>query len=208
MSNDFAKKKLLENLETEGISSSKVLDAIKKVPRENFVPHSLINSSYENKALPIEKNLTISQPFIVAYMTEQLKLMDYMKVLEIGTGSGYQAAILSKLVKSVFTIEIHEELFQIASKRFSKMSYKNIFLKHGNGSKGWGDNSQFDRIIITAALSKPSINLFSQLKNKGILLAPIRDTFGEQYLVSFTKAGDKITKKTLLPVKFVPFLEN
>ena len=173
MSNDFAKKKLLENLETEGISSSKVLDAIKKVPRENFVPHSLINSSYENKALPIEKNQTISQPFIVAYMTEQLKLMDYMKVLEIGTGSGYQAAILSKLVKSVYTIEIHEELFQIASKRFSKMSYKNIFLKHGNGSKGWVDNSQFDRIIITAALSKPSINLFGQLKNKGILLATL-----------------------------------
>ena len=208
MSNDFAKKKLLENLVTEGISSSKVLDAIKKVPREKFVLQSLISSSYENKALPIEKNQTISQPFIVAYMTEQLKLMDYMKVLEIGTGSGYQAAILSQLVKSVYTIEIHEELFKIASKRFSKMSYKNIFLKHGNGSKGWDDNSQFDRIIITAALSKPSISLFSQLKNKGILLAPITDAFGEQYLVSFNKAGGKITKKTLLPVKFVPFLEN
>lgn len=189
-------------LKRRGISDPKVLRAMSKVERERFVPESLKNRAYDDGPLPIGEGQTISQPYIVAYMTEQLNLKGDERVLEIGTGSGYQAAILAEIVKEVYSIEIIETLSKRAEKLLSELGYKNIKLKCGDGYFGWKEYAPFDAIIITAAPPKIPEPLIEQLKVGGRLIAPVGDTYQELVLITKTEKG--IIKESLIPVVFVP----
>ncbi|MGC8928077.1 MAG: protein-L-isoaspartate(D-aspartate) O-methyltransferase [Myxococcota bacterium] len=184
------------------IKDTKVLNAMNKVPRERFVPESLKDRAYDDGPLPIGEGQTISQPYIVAYMTEQLRLKGEEKVLEIGTGSGYQAAILAEIAKEVYTIEIIETLSKRAEKTLTELGYKNIKFKVGDGYFGWKEFAPFDAIIITAAPHKIPDTLIEQLKVGGRLIAPVGDMYQE--LVLITKTENGITRESLIPVIFVP----
>lgn len=189
-------------LKRRDIKDQKVLDAMNKVPREKFVPDSLQNKAYDDGPLPIGEGQTISQPYIVAYMTEQLRLKGDERVLEIGTGSGYQAAILAEIVKEVYTIEIIEVLSKRAEKVLNELGYKNVKFKIGDGYFGWKEYSPFDAIIITAAPPKIPEPLIEQLKVGGRLIAPVGDMYQELVLITKTEKG--IVKESLIPVVFVP----
>lgn len=189
-------------LKRRDIKDPKVLSAMNKVPRERFVPETLINRAYDDGPLPIGEGQTISQPYIVAYMTEQLALKGEEKVLEIGTGSGYQAAVLAEIVKEVYTIEIIETLSKRAEKILTELGYKNIKFKVGDGYFGWEEFAPFDAIIITAAPPRIPQPLIDQLKIGGRLIAPVGDTFQELLLIKKTEKG--IIKESLIPVVFVP----
>jgi len=189
-------------IEHRGIRDADVLEAMRTVPRHLFVPINLKRSAYTDQPLPIGHNQTISQPYIVAYMTESLQLKKNEKVLEIGTGSGYQAAVLGEIVDSVYTIEIVEPLLKSAEKKLDKLGYKNIFCKVGDGYLGWPEASPFDAIIITAAPPRIPEPLIDQLKEGGRMILPVGEWYQE--LVLITKKNGKISKKKLLPVRFVP----
>ncbi|MBN2103730.1 protein-L-isoaspartate(D-aspartate) O-methyltransferase [bacterium] len=189
-------------IERRGIRDESVLRAMRSVPRHLFVPSNLIRSAYTDQPLPIGHNQTISQPYIVAYMTEALHLKKEDKVLEIGTGSGYQAAVLAEIADSVYTIEIVEPLAKSAQKKLDKLGYKNIFCKAGDGYLGWPEAAPFDAIIITAAPPRIPTPLIEQLKEGGRMILPVGEWYQE--LVLITKRDGKITKKKLLPVRFVP----
>ena len=189
-------------IKSRGVVDEYVLLAMKKVPRHEFVPEDLQSEAYIDDPLPIGESQTISQPYIVAYMTEQLKLKKTDKVLEIGTGSGYQAAILAEIVDSVYTIEIIDELAKEAEATLQKMNYKNVFVKSGDGYKGWPSEAPFDAIIITAAPTKIPQPLVDQLTTGGRMILPLGNLYQE--LVLLTKTENGIQKKTLLPVRFVP----
>ncbi len=189
-------------LKRRDIKDPKVLDAMNKVPRDMFVPESLQRNAYDDGPLPIGEGQTISQPYIVAYMTEQLRLRGDEKVLEIGTGSGYQAAILAEIAKEVYTIEIIETLSKRAEKVLGELGYKNIRFRTGDGYFGWKEYAPFDAIIITAAPPKIPEPLIEQLKVNGRLIAPVGDTFQELILITKTEKG--IVKESLIPVVFVP----
>lgn len=184
------------------ISDAKVIDAMLKVPRHKFVPDNVKDLAYIDDPLPIGEDQTISQPYIVAYMTEQLKLKKEDKVLEIGTGSGYQAAILAEIVDSVFTIEIIDALAKRAQKTLIDLNYKNIFVKSGDGYQGWKEHAPYDAIIITAAPPKIPKPLIEQMAIGGQMIVPVGKLFQELVLVTKTETGVK--KKKLLPVRFVP----
>ena len=200
---EYKRKKLVEILKDEGIKSQKVLNAILKVPRHMFVPQEYLDLSYENEALPIGYGQTISQPYIVALMTEALDLQGNEKVLEIGTGSGYQTAVLAELALEVYTIERIEELLEEAKKRLRLLGYSNIYFKLGDGTLGWEEFAPYDRIIVTAASYEIPEPLKEQLKDGGIMVIPIggRDF---QYLYRITKKGDNFYKENLGSVRFVP----
>ena len=170
---DVRKIRLILELRESGIVDSKVLSAIEKIPRENFIPENFRNQAYENIALPIAENQTISQPFIVAKMTQLLQLNKSHKVLEIGTGSGYQCAILSLLSRRVYTIERIKLLLIQAENIFSKLKLTNIVTKHADGNFGWKEQIPFDRVIFTAATLKVSDQFFEHINEGGIIVCPI-----------------------------------
>ncbi len=200
---DVRKIRLTLELRELGISNSKVLSAIEKIPREIFIPENFRNQAYENIALPIGNNQTISQPYIVALMTQELKLETNNKVLEIGTGSGYQCSILSLLARRVYSIERIKSLLVSAETIFKKLRLTNIVTKHDDGNLGWVEQIPFDRIIFTAASEKIPNLFFDHLKEDGILIAPIKKE-SKQILKKFTKINGKINTETLSEVIFVP----
>lgn len=189
-------------IKSRGVTDKNVLQAMKKVRRHKFVPKELEDEAYIDDPLPIGEDQTISQPYIVAYMTEQLQLNKTDKVLEIGTGSGYQAAILAEIVDSVFTIEIVDVLAKKAERALKEEGYKNVFVRSGDGYKGWPSESPFDGIIITAAPTKIPQPLVDQLRIGGRMILPLGNQFQELILLTKTEKG--LQRTTLLPVRFVP----
>ena len=200
-------KTLVEELKNEGITENNILCAIMKVPREFFVERQFIQQSYENIPLPIDCGQTISQPYVVAYMISCLNLKNTDKVLEIGTGTGYQTAILSHLCQEVCTIEIHSNLLNKAKKRITKLNLKNIIFKLGNGAKGWQNKALFDAIIISCATETVPPKLLENLKNQGCLVMPKKKPSGNQKLLLVKKNNETYLEKELLDVKFVPFIK-
>lgn len=193
-----------QQLELRGIRDMKVLDAMRTVPRHQFVPEQIVNLAYLDQALPIGENQTISQPYIVAYMTELLELTETDRVLEIGTGSGYQAAVLSSLCKEVYSVEILETLAKAASKRLRKLKYNNVMVLKGDGFNGWVDYSPFDAIIVTAAPEEIPPPLLQQLAEGGRMVIPLGPEWEWQELYLIRKENGKIIKKKMMPVAFVP----
>ena len=199
---------LIEELKIEGITENNVLYAIKKVPREIFVERQFIQQAYENIPLPIDCGQTISQPFVVAFMIACLNLKKTDKVLEIGTGSGFQTAILGHLCQEVCTIEIHGKLINKAKKRIAKLNLKNIIFKLGDGAEGWQNKALFDAIIISAASEIIPAKLLENLKNQGSLVMPKKKPSGNQKLLLVKKNNETYLEKELLDVKFVPLLNK
>ena len=195
-------KMVREQLQARDIRDSRVIASMLKVPRHEFVPENLVQAAYEDNALPLSMRQTISQPYIVAYMTQALKLRGTEKVLEIGTGSGYQAAVLAEIVPDVYTIEILPELQAKAQVILAKLGYRNIHSRTGDGYMGWPEAAPFDCIIVTAAPSKVPQPLLDQLKEGGRLVIPIGEM--NQDLVVYEKRPDGMARKTLIPVRFVP----
>ena len=192
-----------------GIEDSKILDVLKAIPRHKFVPKQFIESAYNDGPLPIGHGQTISQPFIVAFMTDNIKLEPNHKVLEVGTGSGYQAAVLSKLCNEVFSIEIIDQLANESETRLKSLGYKNITVRSGDGYKGWEEESPFDRIIVTAAPETIPEALIEQLIIGGIMILPVGRQNDIQHLWVITKKQDgSIKKKKILPVRFVPMVKK
>ena len=198
-----------EQIAARGVSDADVLAAIRSVPRHLFVPDSMVAEAYSDSPLAIGFSQTISQPYIVAYMSELLDLEDRHKVLEIGTGSGYQAAVLSLLAGEVYTIEIVEELGRQAAVRLDRLGYKNVKVRVGNGYLGWPEEAPFDRILLTAAPEEIPQPLIEQLRPGGRLVAPVGPVFGVQELVVVDKdASGKVSRRAELPVRFVPMVEK
>jgi len=194
-------------LKTRNIRSEAVLNAMRTVPRHLFVPDDMQNRAYNDSPLPIGLNQTISQPYIVAFMTEQLEPVPGMKILEIGTGSGYQTAILAHLGCEVYTIELLEELALRAQKVLTGLNYNNVKTKHGNGYLGWPEEAPFDAIIVTAAPEKIPEILIEQLKDGGRMIVPVGPVKSVQSLKLLTKKDNRIIEKYLLPVTFVPMVK-
>jgi len=194
-------------LKTRDVKSEAVLDAMRNVERHLFVPENLQNCAYQDSPLSIGLGQTISQPYIVAFMTEQLEPFPKMKILEIGTGSGYQAAILSYLGCEVYTIELLEELALGAKNIFTALDFKNIKVKNGNGYLGWPEEAPFDAIIVTAAPDRIPEKLVEQLKEGGKMIIPVGEVYSVQLLKLIIKKDKKIIERDLLPVRFVPLLE-
>lgn len=191
-------------IQARGINDQRVLGAMRKVPRHLFVPEALRPDAYEDYPLPIGEGQTISQPYIVARMTELMQLKGGEKVLEIGTGSGYQAAVLALLAKEVYSIEIVQPLAKSAEKRLKDLHYDNIIVKFGDGYLGWTEFAPFDAIIITCAPSYLPDSLVRQLKDEGRIVAPMGEETETQILTVFQKKGDKLLKTEHEPVRFVP----
>jgi protein-L-isoaspartate(D-aspartate) O-methyltransferase len=188
-----------------GVTDQDVLEAMERVPRHEFVPDELQAQAYADRPLPIGYGQTISQPYIVALMTELLKLKSTDRVLEIGTGSGYQAAILAEVVAEVYTIEIIEGLASESSERLERLGYTNVHTLHADGYYGWEEHAPFDAIIVTAAPDHIPQPLVQQLKDGAKLVIPVGPPGGYQTLWQVTKAGDEYTKRNITGVLFVPF---
>ncbi len=200
------KQMVEEQIYARGVRDENVLEAMARVKRHVFVPQNVRAFAYEDHPLPIGYGQTISQPFVVAYMTELLNLQGSEKVLEIGTGSGYQAAILGETAKEVYTIEIVEGLAVSAKALLKKLGYKNIHVKYGDGYAGWPEVAPFDAIIVTAAPKEIPPKLVEQLKVGGRMVVPVGSFFQSLYVV--TKTEDGIVKKDVLPVRFVPMVHG
>ena len=194
-----------DQIKSRGISNQPTLDAMKKVSRHKFVPPNLLDRAYDDGPLPIGYGQTISQPYIVAYMTAVIDPKPDNKVLEIGTGSGYQAAVLAEIIDSVFTIEIVAELYRSSEKRLKELGYKNVLCKNADGYYGWKKYAPFDAIIVTAAAEYIPPPLIEQLKDGGKMIIPVGSPFLNQTLILVEKNGEEITTTSLLPVRFVPF---
>lgn len=186
----------------------RVLEAMRKTPRHLFVPEASLPIAYQNRPQPIGHGQTISQPTVVAIMTNALELRGPERVLEIGTGSGYQAAVLSRLAKQVYTIEIVAPLGEMAKTRLKQLGYANVEVRIGDGYAGWPEHAPFDRILITAAPPEIPKALVEQLAEGGILVAPVGEEWEPQELVRWRKRGGKIEKETLAIVKFVPMVKG
>ena len=200
---------LILELKENGITDKDILTAIKKVPRELFVDEISNQWAYENKPLPVECGQTISQPYIVAYMIQCLKIKKTDKILEIGTGTGYQTAIISHLCQKVYTIEIFNKLFQQAKTNINKLKIKNVIYKLGNGVNGWEEKILFDSIIVSAASKAIPLKLISNLKIHGNLIIPKKYPLENQKLILIKKTGkNSFDQKELFDVRFVPLLNN
>lgn len=199
---------LIMKLRRQGITDARVLGAIEKVPRDLFVAAPFGDQAWDDTALPIECGQTISQPYVVAFMTQALDVGPRMKVLEVGTGSGYQAAVLSHLCRRVYTIERYKTLLREAEARFRALDLHNITSKSGDGSKGWPEQAPFDRIIVTAAAENLPESLTSQLKIDGSMIIPIGRSTGDQKLFRIRRTDDGVISEELLPVRFVPLVEG
>ena len=192
-----------QQLKARGINDERLLAAISKVPREEFVPADVKTSSYTDRPLPIGYGQTISQPFIVAFMTEQLQPSPKDRVLEIGTGSGYQAAILAELAAEVYSIEIIEPLARTAEATLQRLGYTNVHVKVGDGYKGWPEHAPFDAITVTCAPDHVPQPLVDQLKEGGRMIIPVGG-FGDQELYLLEKKNGELQRRSVLPVRFVP----
>ncbi|HJM34764.1 MAG: protein-L-isoaspartate(D-aspartate) O-methyltransferase [Candidatus Marinimicrobia bacterium] len=207
---DHLRKVMIKNqLQSRGIRDDAVLDVMRSVERHNFVPENYRDRAYSDGPLPIGHGQTISQPYIVAFMTEQLQVSSQHKILEIGTGSGYQAAILGELAKHVFTIEIIPELAEGAKNILNHLSYKNITVRAGDGYKGWPEEAPFERIMVTAAPTEVPQELIDQLAPGGRMILPVGAQFLVQYLWVIEKDDQgTVTKEKILPVRFVPMVKE
>lgn len=198
---------LIMELRHQGIKDTRVLAAIERVPRDRFVQAQFLEHAYDNIALPITQGQTISQPYVVAFMSEALQVGDRMKVLEIGTGSGYQTAVLAKLCRRVYTIERYRSLLLQAERRLAELDITNVTAKLGDGNKGWPEQMPFDRILVTAAADTRPDALLDQLNPMGgVLVAPVGRDPDKQEIVRYTKNGLEVAEEKLLPVRFVPLL--
>jgi protein-L-isoaspartate(D-aspartate) O-methyltransferase len=202
---DFAhlRERMVERqIESRGIDDPAILDAFRTVPREAFVDAEQRRWAYDDHPLPIEAGQTISQPYIVAFMTGSLGLRGGEKVLEVGTGSGYQAAVLSRIAAQVFTIEIVTPLAERARADLARLGYANVHVRAGDGYRGWPEEAPFDAVIVTAAAPRIPEALLAQLKDGGRLIIPVGEGF--QQLTLVTREGTRFRERTLLPVRFVP----
>ncbi|HPW67620.1 MAG TPA: protein-L-isoaspartate(D-aspartate) O-methyltransferase [Salinivirgaceae bacterium] len=195
-------------IQNRGISDKLVLDAFRNVERHKFVPDEYTSMAYEDTPLPIGYGQTISQPYIVAFMTESIKPQINMKVLEIGTGSGYQAAILAEIGCEVYSVEIVDELAKQATRVIESMNYSNVHIKSGDGYLGWEEHSPYDAIIVTAAPESIPAPLLEQLKNNGRLVIPVGPQYQTQNLLLVEKVNGKVNSKVIAPVRFVPFIRK
>jgi protein-L-isoaspartate(D-aspartate) O-methyltransferase len=205
---------LLMELRKQGVTDAAVLEALERTPREIFVEEPFLHAAYDNSALPIPCGQTISQPYVVAISTIALELQPQHRVLEIGTGSGYQAAVLSRLCRRVYSVERHRPLQLGAEKRFKALKIENIATRLGDGFKGWPEQAPFDRILLTAAVAEVPPALVEQLKPGGILVAPIDEVAGAapesnyQLLTKMIRTETGLEKEALVPVVFVPMLRG
>jgi len=199
---------LIMQLRRRGIRDPKVLRAIEAVPREMFVDEAFADHAYQDIALPIECGQTISQPYVVAFMTEHLALEPTHKVLEVGTGSGYQAAVLSHLCRRVYSVERWRELQKSAEARLAALKIANVTTIIGDGWLGWPPQAPFDRIIVTAAALDAPAALLDQLKEGGRMIIPLGENRDTQYLVQIDKTEEGLVEKPLLPVRFVPLVHG
>jgi protein-L-isoaspartate(D-aspartate) O-methyltransferase len=191
-----------------GVQDSATLYAMKKVPRHEFVSSELISYAYDDNPLPIGSEQTISQPYIVALMTELIKPKKGQRVLEVGTGSGYQAAVLAEIVDSVYTVEILPELAASSAERLKRLGYSNAIVRCGDGYEGWKEFALFDGILVTAAAEDIPQPLIDQLKDGGILVIPVGSVMSVQALTVVKKHGKDIETRTVLPVRFVPLIHS
>jgi protein-L-isoaspartate(D-aspartate) O-methyltransferase len=189
-----------------GVADTATLRAMRTVPRHEFVPYELCQHAYDDSPLPIGFEQTISQPYIVAFMTEQIGPRKGQQVLEVGTGSGYQAAVLAEIVDSVFTIELIEELAESAAARLRQMGYRNVLVRQGDGYQGWPEHAPFDAILVTAAAEEVPQPLVEQLKDGGTMVIPVGGISDIQSLTVVRKRGNKVLEESVLPVKFVPLV--
>jgi protein-L-isoaspartate(D-aspartate) O-methyltransferase len=194
-----------DQIKARGVKDERVLQAMAKVPRHEFVPENLRASAYRDGALPIGQGQTISQPYVVALMTEEAGPKPGQRVLEVGTGSGYQAAVLAELVKEVYTVELLPELAGQARDRLKRLGYKNVHVRAGDGYKGWPEAAPFDAVVVTCGAEHVPEPLFEQLKPGGVLVIPVGKAWGEQVLRVITK-GPKGERRSrdIAPVRFVP----
>ena len=204
----FGKIDLLLDLKQQGVSDINVLNVIEDVDRSLFIDTNLKEKSNLNVALPIECGQTISQPLIVAHMTQILDIDKRMRVLEIGTGSGYQSCVLSKLSRFVYTIERYYVLLKKAKSLLQSLNINNVFFKHAVGGLGWSEQAPFDRIIVTASAPEIPTKLLSQLVDKGIMVIPVGEDNDNQVLKKIIKKGDSFIVKNIMNVRFVPLLEG
>ena len=210
MSQDSRKIRLIMDLRNQGVTDTAVLSAIEKMPREVFVEEAFLDQAYANQALPINCGQTISQPLIVGLMTQGLQVGNRHKVLEVGTGSGYQAAILSKLARRVYTIERHRDLLAQAEKRFTKLNIRNITSMAGDGYKGWPAQAPVDRILVTAAARIVPPELVAQLSDQGgIMVLPVGESGDvNQEVIRVRKDGTTYHSERMFPVRFVPLVKG
>jgi len=216
VSAESRKIRLLMDLRNGGVTDTRVLAAIERTPRENFVEEAFLDQAYANQALPINCGQTISQPMVVGLMTQALEIGGRHKVLEVGTGSGYQAAILAKLARRVYTIERHRDLLGEAEQRFKVLDLHNITTMVGDGYKGWPAQQPFDRILVTAAARIVPPDLVAQLSSEGgIMVLPVGEAAAtapsggvNQEVIRVRKDGNQFTSERLFPVRFVPLVQG
>jgi protein-L-isoaspartate(D-aspartate) O-methyltransferase len=195
-----------EHIEKRGIHDAGVLRAIHAVPRQEFVPKDLIRFAYEDRPLGIGYGATISQPYIVAAMTQLLEIRNHHRVLEIGTGSGYQAAVLAELAGRVYSVELILELARTAAEKLWRLGYRNVAVRHGDGYQGWPEHAPYDRIVLTAAPPELPAALIHQLAPGGRLVAPVGDNQDQQLIVIEKAANGAIHRRIVFPVLFVPMV--
>ncbi len=207
MNYEAPKIRLIMELRRQGIADTRVLAAIERVPRDQFVPDAFKDQAYDNIALPIDQGQTISQPYVVAYMTQELRVGDRMTVLEIGTGSGYQTAVLAHLCRRVCTMERYRSLLIGAERRLQSLRLHNFTTRYEDGQKGWPELAPFERIIVTAAPEKLPETLLHQLSDGGMMVAPEGPSW-DQRLVRVTRRGDRFERERLIGVRFVPLVDG
>ncbi len=203
---DVGRMEFLLALRRRGIGDAAVLRAMDEVPRERFVETDFIDQAYADRALPILCGQTISQPYVVAYMTEQLALRPHHRVLEVGTGSGYQAAVLSRLAREVVTVERYRTLAEQARERLQALGYDNVEVVVGDGFAGVAAKAPYDRIVVTAAAETAPQTLIDQLADNGVMVLPLGPHDGAQHIVKLTKSSTGLARETLIAVRFVPLL--
>lgn len=209
MTTNARKIRLLMALRRSGVTDTRVLGAIETIPRDVFVPDAFQDQAWEDTALPIDLGQTISQPLVVALMTQALEIGERQKVLEVGTGSGYQAAILSRLCRRVYSIERLKPLLDEANRRFLALRIHNITTRHGDGTRGWPELAPFERILVTAAGGpEPPKDLTDQLAVGGVMLIPLGGDYREQRVVRIRRTDTGLTREDLWPVRFVPLLSD
>ncbi len=206
MTLEARKIRLIMELRQEGITDTRILSAIERVPRERFVLPSFEDQAYANTALPIDQGQTISQPFVVAFMSAALQVGERMKVLEIGTGSGYQAAVLAQLCRRVYTIERYPSLLRAAEQHFTELGLHSITTRLGDGARGWPEQAPFPRIIVTAAADEAPSVLLEQLDVGGIMVIPLGADGLHQELIRIRRTETGYESEELLPVRFVPLV--
>lgn len=208
MSSDSRKIRLILELRRHGVTDTKICAVIERLPRELFVPEAFLDQAYENTALPIGCHQTLSAPVIVGRMSQALELNERIKVLEVGTGSGYHAAVLSKLCRRVYTIERHRELLEEAEQRFHQLGLSNITWKVGDGTLGWPEQAPFERIVVTAAAMDVPPVLAQQLAPGGLMVVPVDDGVGDPRLIRVRRDAEGLETEDLGPIRFVPLIAD